>query len=147
MTKENDARQQIFDEGIAIRRAVLGDSYVAASLEKNEGTLGEDLQRYVTRSVWGENWTRPGLDRPSRSLLNLGMLIALQQHHELSVHVRGGIRNGLTREQIVEAVMHCTAYCGAPAGLAAMRTVLETFEKLTPEDEEASKLQRSSEGV
>lgn len=143
---ENEARQQIFDEGIAVRRAVLGDAYVTASLEKNAGTLGEELQRYVTRAVWGENWTRPELNRRNRSILNLGMLVALQQHHELSVHVRGAIRNGLTREEIVEAIMHCTAYCGAPAGLAAMRTALDTFERLTPEDEEVSKQQREGAG-
>lgn len=135
MSEERSARQEIFDEGIRVRREVLGDSYVDASLAKAEGTLGEEMQQYVTRFVWGENWTRPILDKRSRSLINLGMLVALDQQHELSVHVRGAIRNGLTREEIIEAIRHATAYCGAPAGLAAARTALETFETLTPEDE------------
>jgi 4-carboxymuconolactone decarboxylase len=82
----------------------------------------------VTANVWGSVWTRPGLDRRSRSLINLGMLIALRAENELKGHVRGALRNGLTRTEIVETVIHASAYCGAPAGLAAMRVVQEVLD-------------------
>ena len=126
-TSVDDAHRAIFDAGLVERREVLGDQYVDAALSRNAGTDGEALQKYVSEYVWGSVWTRPGLDRRSRSLLNLGMLVALCQYHELSVHVRGALRNGLTRDEIVEAIVHATAYCGAPAGLAAMRVVQETL--------------------
>ena len=126
-TPVEDAHRAIFDAGLVVRKEVLGDDYVDAALTKNAGTDGEGLQKYVSQFVWGSVWTRPGLDRRSRSLLNLGMLVALCQYHELSVHVRGALHNGLTRDEIVEAIVHATAYCGAPAGLAAMRVVQETL--------------------
>lgn len=118
-------------DGIKVRREVLGDEYVTDSLERTTGTESESLQKHVTETVWGAVWTRPGLDRRSRSLLNIGMLVALNQHHELAVHVRGGLRNGLTREEIVESIVHATAYCGAPAGLAAMRVVQKVLDSET----------------
>ncbi len=121
------AHQTVFDTGLAVRKEVLGEEYVNTSLDRNRGSDGEALQQYVSEFVWGSVWTRPGLDRRSRSLLNLGMLVAMNQHHELAVHVRGGLTNGLTRDEIVEAIVHATAYCGAPAGLAAMRVVQETL--------------------
>jgi len=123
----DDAHRAIFDAGLAVRKEVLGDEYVDAALSRNAGTDGEALQKYVSEYLWGSVWTRPGLDRRSRSLLNLGMLVALCQHHELSVHVVGALHNGLTRDEIVEAIIHATAYCGAPAGLSAMRVVQETL--------------------
>lgn len=122
-----EAHREIFDAGIVIRKEVIGADYVDAALAKNAGTDGEALQQYVSEFVWGSVWSRPGLDRRSRSLLNLGMLVALSQHHELSVHVRGALNNGLTRDEIVESIIHATAYCGAPAGLAAMRVTQETL--------------------
>lgn len=114
--------------GITVRREVLGDSYVTESLERTAGTESEALQAHITETVWGAVWNRPGLDRRSRSLLNIGMLVALNQHHELAVHVRGGLRNGLTRGEVVESIIHATAYCGAPAGLAAMRVVQKVLD-------------------
>jgi len=111
-----------------VRREVLGDSYVTESLERTAGTESEALQAHITETVWGAVWNRPGLDRRSRSLLNIGMLVALNQHHELAVHVRGGLRNGLTNSEIVESIVHATAYCGAPAGLAAMRVVQKVLD-------------------
>lgn len=112
-----------YDDGLAVRRAVMSDEFVDRAFEREVGTDGEPLQHYVTEHVWGGVWTRPGLDRRSRSLLNIGMLVALRADNELGGHVRGGLRNGLTRDEIVEAVVHSAAYCGAPAALAAMRTV------------------------
>jgi 4-carboxymuconolactone decarboxylase len=117
-----------YEAGLEIRKAVLGDEYVESSLTRNAGKDGEALQRQVTEHVWGDLWTRPGLDRRSRSLVNLGMLIALGQHHELAAHVRGALANGLGRDEIVEVVLHATVYVGAPSGLAAMRVVQEVLE-------------------
>ena len=126
--------ETLWDAGIAVRRAVLGDFYVDQALSRNAGTESESLQVHVTETVWGAVWSRPGLDRRSRSILNIGMLVALNQHHELAVHVRGGLRNGLSRTEIVELIIQATAYCGAPAGLAAMRAVQEVFNsEIAPE--------------
>lgn len=123
-----DAHRALFDAGLVVRREVLGDDYVNAAITQNAGSDGAPLQEYVSETVWGSVWTRSGLDRRSRSLITLGMLVALNQPRELAVHVRAGIRNGLTREEITEAVIHGTAYAGVPAGVAAMRVVQEALD-------------------
>ena len=122
-----------FDAGIRVRRDVMGDDFVDAALERNAGTDGEDLQRHITETVWGSVWTRDGLEKRDRSLLNIGMLVALRATGELRGHVRSGLRNGLTREEITEAVIHTAGYCGAPAALSAMKVVQEVLvEELGP---------------
>ncbi|MFZ2178831.1 MAG: carboxymuconolactone decarboxylase family protein [Rhodococcus sp. (in: high G+C Gram-positive bacteria)] len=121
------AHRALFEAGLAVRQEVLGAEYVHAATTRNAGTDGEALQQYLSEFVWGGVWTRPGLDRRSRSLVTLGILMALGQHQELAVHVRAGLGNGLTREEISEVVMHATAYVGCPAGVAAMRVVQETL--------------------
>lgn len=128
---KTETHNEQWHAGITVRREVLGDSYVSESLQRTAGTESEALQSHITETVWGAVWTRPGLDRRSRSLLNIGMLVALNQHHELAVHIRGALRNGLTRDEIVESIVHATAYCGAPAGLAAMRVVQKTLDAET----------------
>ena len=85
-----------YAEGIRIRREVMGDDFVDAALARNAGTDGEDLQPHLTATVWGSVWTRDGLSRRDRSLLNIGMLVALRATEELRGHVRGGLANGLT---------------------------------------------------
>ncbi len=120
-----------WEAGMSVRREVMGDSFVDLALARTEGTESAELQRFVTEHVWGAVWTRPGLDRRSRSLLNLGMLTALRAHEELAGHVRGALANGLTREEIVEAIIHTAGYCGAPAALSAMRIVQQTFDTVT----------------
>lgn len=117
-----------FEAGLAVRSDVMGADFVDAAFARTRGTDSEALQEYVTSSIWGSVWTRPGLDRRSRSLINLGMLIALRAENELAGHVRGALRNGLSRTEIVETVIHATAYCGAPAGLAAMRVVQQVLD-------------------
>jgi 4-carboxymuconolactone decarboxylase len=112
-----------YDDGLAVRREVMGDDFVDRALSNAAGTDSEELQTHITEHVWGAVWTRPGLDRRSRSLLNLGMLIALRADDELAGHVRGALTNGLTRDEIVESVIHASGYVGAPAALAAMRVV------------------------
>lgn len=116
-----------WDAGIAVRRAVMGDDFVDAALTRAEGSDGEELQRHITETVWGSVWTRPGLSPRDRSLLNIGMLVALRATEELRGHVRGALRNGLTREEISEAVLHASGYCGAPAALGAMKVVQEVL--------------------
>jgi 4-carboxymuconolactone decarboxylase len=117
-----------FDAGLAVRREVMGSDFVDRALTRTEHTDSAILQHFVTDKVWGGIWTRPGLDRRSRSLLNIGILIALRAHEELTGHVRGALRNGLTRNEITEAVVHTAGYCGAPAALAAMRVVQEVLD-------------------
>ncbi|MBV6762356.1 MULTISPECIES: carboxymuconolactone decarboxylase family protein [Rhodococcus] len=121
-------RSPAVEAGLTVRREVMGPDFVERALTRTAGTDSEQLQEFVTEHVWDAVWNRPGLDRRSRSLLNLGMLIALRAHGELKGHVRGALRNGLTRTEIVEAVIHASAYCGAPAGLSAMAVVQEALD-------------------
>lgn len=125
-----------FSAGVAVRREVMGDSFVEAAFAASAGTDSEMLQRHITENVWGALWTRDGLDRRSRSLATLAALIAIRAHDELRGHVRGALRNGLTRTEIVETVAHISGYAGAPAGLSAMKIVRDVLESevgpLTP---------------
>lgn len=125
--------QSAFAEGMGMRRRVMGDNFVDNSLGLTAGTDSEALQTFVTEHVWGAVWARPNLDPRSRSLLTLGMLVAMRAHDELSGHVRGALSNGLNRAEIVEAVIHAAGYCGAPAALSAMRRVQQVFDSLNEE--------------
>ncbi|PBC49259.1 4-carboxymuconolactone decarboxylase [Rhodococcus sp. ACS1] len=127
-SEETGKRSPAVEAGLTVRREVMGHDFVERALTRTAGTDSEQLQEFVTEHVWDAVWNRPGLDRRSRSLLNLGMLIALRAHGELKGHVRGALRNGLTRTEIVEAVIHASAYCGAPAGLSAMAVVQEALD-------------------
>ena len=140
-TKRNEslaeAMDTAYEAGIEMRRAVMGDDFVDAALERNAGKDGEELQKHISATVWGSIWNRPGLEKRDRSLLNIGMLVALRATGELRGHVRGGLRNGLTREEITEAVLHTAGYCGAPAALSAMKVVQEVLEEeLGPKESE-----------
>ena len=117
-----------YDAGIKVRREVMGDDFVDAALARNAGKDGEELQKHVTATVWGSVWTRDGLSRRDRSLLNIGMLVALRATEELRGHVRGALENGLTRTEITEAIIHASGYCGAPAALSAMKVAQEVLE-------------------
>ncbi|AII08616.1 MULTISPECIES: carboxymuconolactone decarboxylase family protein [Rhodococcus] len=127
-SEEPGKRSPAVEAGLTVRREVMGADFVERALTRTAGTDSEQLQEFVTEHVWDAVWNRPGLDRRSRSLLNLGMLIALRAHGELKGHVRGALRNGLTRTEVVEAVIHASAYCGAPAGLSAMAVVQEALD-------------------
>lgn len=111
---------ETFDKGLATRREVLGDAYVDAAL-KNVTDFNIDLQEWVTQSAWGEVWTRPGLDRRTRSMLNLAMLTALNRPHELKTHLQGALNNGVTVDEIKEVLLQTAVYCGAPAAIDAFR--------------------------
>lgn len=121
--------KDLFDKGLQVRREVLGDAYVDASL-KTADDFGRDMQELVTQYCWGDIWTRPGLDRKTRSFLNLAMLAALNRPHELKAHVRGAINNGLTKDEIKEVFLQVAIYCGVPAAIDSFRAARETFKDM-----------------
>jgi 4-carboxymuconolactone decarboxylase len=118
-----------YEEGLAVRRAVLGAEYVDKSL-RSADDFTRPMQELVTEYCWGEIWTRPGLDRRIRSFLNLAMLTALNRPHEIRLHVRGALNNGLTREELMEVFLQSAIYCGLPAALDAMRVANEVFDEI-----------------
>jgi 4-carboxymuconolactone decarboxylase len=120
---------ELFARGLEVRRAVLGAEYVDNSLARADDFMAA-FQKVATEWCWGDIWTRPGLDRKQRSMLNLGILTALGKPQELALHVRGALTNGLTREEIKECLLHATVYCGIPAGLEAFRTAVEVFREI-----------------
>lgn len=121
-----------FDKGLQIRRQVLGDAYVDRSIAAADD-VSAPLQKLITEWCWGEIWGRPGLERRMRSVLNLGMTMALNRSAEFRLHVRGALNNGLTREEIVEIILQGAIYCGVPASLDAMRSAQTVFAELEEE--------------
>ncbi len=120
--------QELFDKGLKTRREVLGADYVDASL-KAADDFNMDMQELVTQYCWGDIWNRPGLDRRSRSLLNLAMLTALNRPHELKLHVRGALNNGLSKDEIKEVFLQAAIYVGVPAAIDSFRTAKEVFKE------------------
>jgi len=103
-----------YDDGMRVRREVLGDAHVDAAIEKTT-EFTADFQDLITRYAWGEIWARPGLDRKTRSAITLTALVALNHHEELAMHVRAALRNGLTPDEIKEVLLQTAIYCGVPA--------------------------------
>ncbi|MEO8528936.1 MAG: 4-carboxymuconolactone decarboxylase [Pseudolysinimonas sp.] len=124
--------ENLFQRGDAMRRRVLGDAHVDRS-RQNATDFTRPLQELVTEYCWGEIWNRPGLDLPTRSLINIAMLTALGKHEELQLHVRGAIRNGVTRDQIQEVLLQSAIYCGVPAALEATRYAQATLDVIDSE--------------
>ena len=122
-------QQDLFDKGLEVRRAVLGKDYVDGSVARADDFMMA-FQNITTEMVWGYVWTRPGLDRRTRSLLNLAMLTALSKPAELKLHVKGAITNGISVEEIREVLLHATVYCGIPAGLEAFKAAHETLREI-----------------
>jgi 4-carboxymuconolactone decarboxylase len=104
--------------GMEVRRAVLGDAYVDRA-EASLTPLTEEFQDLITRYAWGEIWTRPGLDRRTRSCITVAMLVALNRNEELATHLRGALRNGVTEDELKEVLLQTTIYCGVPAANTA----------------------------
>jgi len=115
-----------YEKGLAVRRAVLGEEYVNASL-KAVDDFTRPLQELVTQNAWGAVWTREELPRKTRSMITLAMLTALNRPHEIKIHLRGALNNGVTREEIREIFLHASAYCGWPATLDGFRLAKEVF--------------------
>jgi len=105
-------------KGMAVRRAVLGDTYVDRA-EASRTPLNDEFQDLITRYAWGEIWTRPGLDRRTRSCVTVAMLVALNRNEELATHIRGAFRNGVTADELKEILLQTTIYCGVPAANTA----------------------------
>lgn len=118
-----------YEEGLAVRKAVLGAEHVEKSLRAAD-EFTRPMQELVTEYCWGEIWTRPGLDRRTRSFLNLAMLTALNRPHEIKLHVRGALNNGLTKDELMEVFLQSAIYCGVPAALDAMRAAKEVFAEM-----------------
>ena len=123
---------ELFEKGIANRREVIGSEYVDKALS-SATDFNIDMQELVTQYCWGDVWSRPGLERKTRSLLNLAMLTALNRPHELKLHVRGALRNGLSREQIREILLQVGIYCGVPAAVDSFRLAREAFAQADAE--------------
>lgn len=126
--------EQRYQQGIEVRRAVLGDAHVDRSLDRLS-PLNEEFQHFISRYAWGEIWTRPGLARHTRSLITIAMLIALNREAELRMHLKAAANNGVTREEIKEVLMQSALYCGLPAANSAFHLAEEVFAE---QDSEAN---------
>jgi 4-carboxymuconolactone decarboxylase len=125
--------KDVYEKGLAIRREVLGAEYVDNAI-KNADDFNRPLQELVTEYCWGAVWGRPGLPKKTRSLLNLAMLTALNRPHELKLHVRGALKNGVSREEITEVLLQAAIYCGVPAAVDAFRTAREALKEAGGDD-------------
>ena len=121
--------KETFEKGLGIRRAVLGSEYVDASIAAADD-FTRPLQEIVTQYCWGEVWGRPNLERKTRSLLNLAMLSALNRPHEVKLHVRGALNNGVTKDEIREVFLQVAIYCGVPAAMDSFRIAKEVFKEM-----------------
>ncbi len=119
----------LFEQGVAMRRQVAGDSYVDAALA-NANDFTADLQKLVTESAWAMVWTRPGLDKKYRSMITVAMLAAMDRSTELKTHLRGALNNGVTRDEIKEILLQSCIYAGFPAGLEGFRVAGELFKEI-----------------
>lgn len=124
-----------WDLGMKVRRQALGDAHVDRA-QSNRTPFNEDFQDFITRYAWGEVWSRPGLDKRTRSLMTIAMLIALNREAELRMHFNAAVNNGVTREEIKELLLHAALYCGLPAANSGYHLAEEVF---AAQDEAAEK--------
>ncbi|OHV05651.1 4-carboxymuconolactone decarboxylase [Mycobacterium talmoniae] len=122
-----------YDRGMAVRRAVLGDDHVDRAATHATDFTG-DFQAFITEYAWGAIWGRPGLDRRSRSMITLTALIACGHTEELALHLRGALRNGLSRDEIKEVLLQAAIYCGVPAANTAFRVAQRVFDEIDATD-------------
>lgn len=122
------AHDDAYERGMKVRRAVLGDDHVDRA-EAARNPFTDAFQDLVTRYAWGGVWAREGLTRPTRSLITLALMVAQGREAELKMHVRGALRNGVTRDEIREVLLHCGVYCGLPAANAAFAACEEVFSE------------------
>jgi len=119
----------LYDRGMKVRREVLGAEYVDKSVASAD-EFQRQFQEWVTKHCWGAVWTRPGLPRKTRSMLNLAMLAAVGRTHELKIHVKGAVANGVTKDEMAEIFLQVGTYCGAPAALESFKAAKEVFTEL-----------------
>jgi 4-carboxymuconolactone decarboxylase len=122
----------LFETGLEIRRAVLGRDYVDGAIAAADD-FNRPMQELVTEYCWGKIWGRSGLDRRTRSFLNLAMITALNRPHELKLHVKGAIRNGVSKAEIAEVFLQAAVYCGVPAAIDSFRVAREAFKEMDGE--------------
>ena len=120
-----DERER-YEQGMGVRRQVVGDAHVDRA-EANRDDFNDDFQDLIIRYAWGEIWSRPGLDRRTRSLITLAMLVALNREAELRMHFNAALNNGVTRDEIKELLLHAGIYCGLPAANASIHLAEEVF--------------------
>jgi 4-carboxymuconolactone decarboxylase len=118
-----------FDAGMAMRRTVLGEEHVDKA-HATSSAFNAEFQDLITRYAWGEIWTRPGIPPQTRSLLVIAMMVALNRTEELRLHLRASVNNGVTRDQIKEALLQCAIYCGVPAANSAFHLAQSVFDEL-----------------
>jgi 4-carboxymuconolactone decarboxylase len=127
-----------YEQGMTMRRAVLGDEHVDRSLQ-NRNAFNEDFQDLITRYAWGEIWTRPGLPRRTRSLITIAMLVALNRGDELRMHLQAAINNGVTHDEIKEVLLQTAIYCGVPAANSAFHIADELFKEVASKPKQRSR--------
>ncbi|EPJ5576807.1 4-carboxymuconolactone decarboxylase [Citrobacter farmeri] len=120
--------EERYQQGMAVRRAVLGDAHVDRTVQ-NLTPLNEEFQDFITRYAWGDIWSRPWLDRHTRSMITIAMLIALNREAELKMHLNAAFNNGVTREELKELIMHSALYCGLPAANATLHLAQQVFDQ------------------
>ena len=132
MTLPEEFNTDQFKKGLAIRREVLGAAYVDKSVHSSPDFM-KPMQKITTEWCWGEVWSRPGIDRKTRSMLNLAMLTALNRPNEIRLHVRGALNNGVTTAEMQEILLQACIYCGVPAALDAFKVALEVLQQVEAE--------------
>jgi 4-carboxymuconolactone decarboxylase len=126
------SEKELFEKGLEVRKEVLGEAYVEKSIAGAD-EFTRTMAEWSTAFCWGALWTRPGFDRRSRSIVNLAMIAALNRPHELKLHVKGAIKNGLTKDEIKEIFLQVAVYCGVPAGIDSFRIARAAFEEMDNE--------------
>jgi 4-carboxymuconolactone decarboxylase len=121
--------KETFDKGLKLRKQVLGADYVEKSMAGADD-FSRPMQELSTEYCWGYVWNRPGLELRERSMINIAMISALNRPHELKLHVKGALKNGLTKEEIKEILLQVAVYCGVPAGIDAFRNAREAFNEV-----------------
>jgi 4-carboxymuconolactone decarboxylase len=124
----DEALKPLYERGLKVRKEVLGDAYVDNAISSAD-EFSQPLQEYLTAHAWAASWARPGLEKKTRSMLNLAMLTALNRGHEFRIHVKGALNNGVTKEEIREILIHAAVYCGAPAAMDSFRIAKEVFKE------------------
>ena len=122
------AIKELYERGLKVRKEVLGDKYVDNAINSAD-EFTQPLQEYLTAHGWGASWARAGLEKKTRSMLNLAMLTALNRGHELKIHIRGALNNGVTKDEMREIFLHAAVYCGAPAAMESFRLAKEVFRE------------------
>ena len=122
-------KEETFDQGMKVRREVLGEQHVDKA-EKKKDDFTEEFQELITRYAWGEIWTRPGLERRTRSCITLAMMIALHREDEFKLHVKAALNNGLSRDEIKEVILQSAIYAGVPAANSAFHWAQDVFQNL-----------------